>query len=718
VYNALGQNAQALENDQLALATYKDLKLPQDVARIQGNIGNVYNDLGQNALALENYQLALATYKDLKLPQKVALVQGNIGTVYNALGQNALALENYQLALATYKDLKLPQDVARMQGNIGSVYSALGQNAQALSFFGSAIPAFRLAGDRVSESWILYETGRVLAAMGNRKMATVAYKLSVGLIQSLRGDIKTLDKDIQKSFKAKNASRYRELADLLIDEGRFTEAQRILDLLKDDELNQFARAGLGHAVDLTKREAAWKAKYDDMGSSMAADQAERDSIAKEIEESGNATPAQKARLDAADAKIARHEDRVKAWLDGAKLAFADQGVRADPIEAIQQSRSDLSTTLASMPTKTAAVYTVATADGVRTLLTLPGVTDLKAGPNQKIASADLNKKIAKFRDALTHPQYDPRPLGAELYDILIRPIEKELKDTHTQCVVWSLDGPLRYLPLAALYDSQTKQYLIEKYPTSLFVPALRSRLADAAKPITKAYGFGLTQKATVRDLQFSALPGVKGELDKLHNSFDAKVLLDADFTATTFTARLLGKPNIVHLGTHFQLRPGNAEASFLVLGDKTAFSANQFYELSKTKALSGVDLLVLSACDTATPIDNDADGAETESFARIAMEGGASAVLATLWPVNDTSTSMLMGKFYALRKSNPALGKLEALRQAQMWLMTTDGKNTGLHRASEATDSKGGLPAFKPDPKHPFAHPYYWAPFVLTGNTR
>ena len=718
VYTKLGDSEFALRYLKPARATYRNLNLPWSAANVDDSIGDAFRSGKQYDRALEFYSSALTARLKLKLPSAVADTQVEIGDVRFETGQKATSREFYLAALNAFEALKSPEGTARTRADLGDWENDAKHFDRALSLFCVALQQFRIDGDRSDEAWVLHGIGDAMRGRGDRRAAIAAYKLSVDLREALQGGIQSLGKDIQRSFRAKNAFAYRDLADVLIETGRLAEAQRVLDLLKDDEFNRFARAGLGQKVDLTKRESDWKRKYDGLGVSLASDQAELRRINDELQLTVSPTRAQTQQLKAAQAKVARHEDRIREWLDAARLAFAEGGVKDEPISAIQESRGDLETTLATLPVKTAAVYTVVSADGVRTLLTLPGAGDVKAGPAQNITATQLNKKIALFRTALTNPEYDPRPLGAELYDILVRPIEKELVDSGTRSVIWSLDGPLRYLPVSALYDRTTKQYLVQKFPTSLFVPALRGRLSDTAKPIKTAVGFGLTIQTTLRGLTFGALPGVQGELDQLRADFAAPIFTNGQFTATLLEARLAGKPNIVHLGTHFQLRPGDAEASFLVLGDGTAFSAKQFYELSKTKALSGVDLLVLSACDTATPIGDEADGAETESFCRIALEGGASAVLATLWPVSDFSTSLLMGKFYELRKQRPSIGKQEALRQAQRWLMTVDGKQAGARAGVAVGVSSDGLPKFTRDLSHPFAHPYYWAPFVLTGNTQ
>jgi CHAT domain-containing protein len=103
-----------------------------------------------------------------------------------------------------------------------------------------------------------------------------------------------------------------------------------------------------------------------------------------------------------------------------------------------------------------------------------------------------------------------------------------------------------------------------------------------------------------------------------------------------------------------------------------------------------------------------------DSLGMIAQQKDAEAVLATLWDVNDASTSRLMSDFYTRWVKHPEDGKAEALRQAQLVFLhgttmpsTQDGNNRGfdgVQQTAPASHEAG------------FSHPYYWAPFVLFGN--
>ena len=134
----------------------------------------------------------------------------------------------------------------------------------------------------------------------------------------------------------------------------------------------------------------------------------------------------------------------------------------------------------------------------------------------------------------------------------------------------------------------------------------------------------------------------------------------------------------------------------------------------------GVELLTLSACNTAMTAGNKSNGVEVEGFGALAQKAGAKAVLATLWAVADPSTRDLMSEFYRTLETETKQGKAEALRRAQLALLNGKYKprqTPAWRRGAKPVGPAAGIP-FKPDERAPYAHPYYWAPFVLIGNWR
>ena len=139
----------------------------------------------------------------------------------------------------------------------------------------------------------------------------------------------------------------------------------------------------------------------------------------------------------------------------------------------------------------------------------------------------------------------------------------------------------------------------------------------------------------------------------------------------------------------------------------------------------GVELLTLSACDTATG-NTGLNGEEIESFSMIAQEQGAVTVMASLWPVADSSTRNLMVEFYRQLKADPRLTKADALRLAQRAMIEGKLSPSAVKADANASRAKlAGQPGqdndmqkFPFDKSRPYAHPYFWSPFVLSGNWR
>jgi CHAT domain-containing protein len=192
------------------------------------------------------------------------------------------------------------------------------------------------------------------------------------------------------------------------------------------------------------------------------------------------------------------------------------------------------------------------------------------------------------------------------------------------------------------------------------------------------------------------------------------VALDEAFTLQALERGLRARPQMVHIASHFKFKPGDETDSFLLLGEGTL-------SLDKLMLLrfSGVDLLTLSACDTAMG-SKGADGREVESFAEQAQVHGAGAVLASLWPLADASTPLLMRLFYSERERDGGTTKAQALQSAQLALLRggASGQVLGgaaVERGSRNDEAMAGAPT---NAGAPFAHPYFWAPFVLIGNWR
>ena len=194
--------------------------------------------------------------------------------------------------------------------------------------------------------------------------------------------------------------------------------------------------------------------------------------------------------------------------------------------------------------------------------------------------------------------------------------------------------------------------------------------------------------------------------------FPGTIRLDETFDESALLEAVNGGFSILHVATHFDLRPGNDTDSHLLLGTGDRLSLRELRE--RALDLRHLDMLTLSACNTAMG-GAGAQGAEIEGMGTIVQRQGARAVIANLWSVADRSTGLLMQTFYALRSDNPQMTKSEALQQAQLSLLQGEAFDPGaLAKRGLVLDHP--LPHERVVSDRSYSHPYYWAPFILMGN--
>ncbi len=295
----------------------------------------------------------------------------------------------------------------------------------------------------------------------------------------------------------------------------------------------------------------------------------------------------------------------------------------------------------------------------------------------KVSQDQVEQSLSELLAALNpvSDHHDRMRLSQQVYDWLIRPAEADLKETKT--LVFVLDGKLRNIPMSALYDG--KQFLIEKYAVTLS-PGLQL-MASQALNQTKigAIVGGISESRS----GFSALPAVEAEVKEIAKTVNASSLLNQAFTNDALADRIKnGTANVVHLATHGQFS-SRLEDTFLLTWNGQV-NVKELSELLQSRQgnTSKIDLLVLSACDTATGDDRAVLG-----LAGLAVKSGARSTVATLWPVKDQAASSLMTHFYQQLRT-PGATKAEALRQAQIEMIR----------------------------KTNFKEPFFWSAFVLVGN--
>ncbi|MGH9970569.1 MAG: CHAT domain-containing protein [Pyrinomonadaceae bacterium] len=751
VHASLGENHKALEYFTQALPLRRFVGDRRGGVATLNNIGRLYSSLSENEKALEYYNQALTLTRAAGYRRGEASTLNNIGLVYASLNDDKTALDYYYRALDIQIEAGDRGGEATTTSNIGSSVASLGDSERSLTVFNEALLKLRQVGDRRGEANALDWLQNVWVSLGNPRLAIFYGKQSVNRYQELRQAIQGLELETQRKYLKTVESTYRRLAETLIKEGRLFEAGQVLSLLKEEEYFGYVRRDveeikkLSTRTDLRPDERAALTRYEQLAGKVTEYGLEFGKLDELRNKQGTAFEKQP------------EYDDLKNKLDTANAAFrlfVEKDLVSElgkPVKKEIELDRALQAKLQDWGSGTVAVYTIAGEERYRVILTTPKV---QIDGKTEIKAADLNKKIFEFRAALQSPSVDPRPLGKELYDILIKPIERDLAAAEAKTLLWSLDGTLRYIPVAALSPDGV-HYLAEKYQSVVVTSTIRPNLMSEIDPNWQVLGAGVTKPSRViepngiAEILFSALPGVASELQAVvrgnemqgaeKNGTKGMRLVDDDFDLValenSMSSRIGRKPkyNVIHLATHFRLVSDSARA-FLHLGKNQTLTHER---VSDSTALNfgDVELVTLSACNTGfgTATENKVaashdqerktmeknNGVEVDSLATFIELRGARAVMATLWPVADESTSLLMGEFYRLKEQNPRMAKSEAMQKAQQAMIAGKLKASGTASGCRAELVSGQKrPNFRCDEDAPFAHPYFWSPFILIGNWR
>lgn len=723
LYYTLGQYDQALPLFQQAL-TIREKSLSSrnsDVGESLNNLAVLYETLGQFEQALPLFQRALSiAEKNFGSEHKETAVSlNNLALLYDTMGQYDKAQPLYMRALLIREKVlgETHAETAISLNNLATLHSNNDQPALALPLYQRALRISGLAHVPDIQMFIQQNLGSVYAAQSNPATAIFYLKGAVNTMQSIRSESRGLDKGLQKSLLKKNEAVYKKLAKLLVSAGRLAEAQQVLSMLKEDEYFDFIRRDSksdtrGTRVNYSGAERPYAEMLDKLGNDGATLVDQLNALNKQAK-LGLSIEHEQKRTNI-KVQLAKQENQTIALVNdiAQQLPAAQQKQLAQQRAEQALLAAGVQKQLAQLGQGVTLIQYMLLGDKIQILLTDSKQQIVREAP---LGEAALYPKLVALRRALENPHLDPRPLAQELYQSLIAPIESDIKESQT--LMLSLDGALRYIPFSALYDGQ--HYFIERYPLAIYTAAAKDKLAPAATPKWKISGLGVTQEHP----GFSALPGVKAELSGIlgQQGIPGEIHLDQAFTARQMQTSLKQGNPVLHLATHFQFTPGTEADSYLLLGDGSHLSLKDIRQ--GDYPFGQLELLTLSACATAMHGGQETDGKEVEGFGALAQNKGAKGVLATLWPIVDASTAQLMQTLYRGHQQQ-YLTKAEALRQAQLALLKGGNKaiapakpdERGARRVTAGEQSAAADIPFQADAATPFAHPFFWAPFILMGN--
>lgn len=605
------------------------------------------------------------------------------------------------------------------------------ENHEAVGLFQQAIAIFHELKAQQFEAYTLMGLTVAWKDAHNPRLAIFYGKQAVRILQEMRRNNKGIDSELQKGYVAKVNEIYKTLTELLIAQGRLDEAQQVINLARDQEaFDSGSNQNQIHVeIQFTPREQendlAWKAELARLGKALR----EFDRTKLSDAASSNSESVRQQLEAVYEKSYGQHLSALKQIAEDFKQSPGEKDKVPD-VSDIAKMQTMLHALGSATKQKPAVLYTFIGDDKFYILLNTPD--DKVQAFESPINESDLNKKLLQFYALLQSQVYDPRRLGKELYDTIIpKGLEAKLQNENVETLIWSLDGSLRYIPMAALSPDGI-HYLVERYNNVVFTRADTERMTRKVSSDWTGYGFFTSEPRTVKVyeqiIKFSSLDKDEAQIFRTRaypqGIIGGNIFPEADFTKASLINIAKQKRPLIHISSHFIFYPGNSDLSFLLLGNGDIMPMSEMK--GHPDIFQGVELLTLSACDTAAQFPN-ADGKEIDGFAELAQRLGAGSVMASLWAVSDISTTQLMKGFYRNRQVEK-LNKAAALRKSQLDLLY--GRNevpptSKIFHADSSTKGRQTRDEMFVDPKYrvkfrvegkPYAHPYYWSPFVMYGN--
>lgn len=683
-YLAIGQPAEALTRYQQALkALQADDGNPRSIANALWGLGQAELAEGHDQRALNDFQRAL----NVKGGNREAAALRGIGVAQLKLHHTAAAVESLKASLARQErdevgkalTLQALGKVYQERGDLGRAAESL---QQALVIFSGQVEAFFL------QASVEFDLAQIERRRGRLETALARIEDAIRILDAVRSNLS--EDRLRTSFFASRRSYYDFYVDLLME----------LDARKPR--HGYAEAALAASEESRARGLlALLAKgklalTQGISSELKGEEEEVDAQLSRLQAELRAERSERARpnvLDALQATLHETEERQGRIEQAIKTSSPGYyQVRYASTLGYQEIRRQLDKDSAlleySLAEKGAYLFVV-TAEGLR-------VHRLKRSPDEIVKAVQALRPMLERPGALSLPFFQA---AQGLYRDLVDPAREEIKDKRRLLI--APDGDLLNLSFEVLLTGDARDpahlpYLIRTHTVS-YVPS--ASVLALAKPSSAADGGSFPKRflafaplygpdssrepvrgAGPRGSPLAALAGVGREVDAIARRYppgEVTVYRGAEASKENVQKRPL-KARRIHFAAHGKLDGDRPENSGLVLAGGKTLRVNEIFNLSLD-----ADLVVLSACETA---GKAVTGEGLVGLSRAFLYAGSPSVVVTLWRVADASTPDLMLRLY--ENLDQSGDKAEALRQAKLWMI-----------------QRGGA----------FAHPYYWAPFILVG---
>lgn len=630
VLQIVGNLAESQQVLQQSLEIALQLDLRQQISEIQFSLANSLRSLQDTEAALQLYQ------------QSAAAALTEAGQLQAQLNRLSLLIDSQQDSQATALAAQLQDPISRLSPSRDSIYLQVNfatqlmqlaaaetdpdsQSLKAAQILSAAIQQAQSLPDQRAESYAVGQLAHLYEQTQQWDIAQSLSQRALLLAQSVNAD------DISYRWQWQ-LGRILKQSDLAAAKATYAEALKTLDVIRRDLLSTQPEFQVSFRGDV-------EPLYRELVELLVQPNATQDDL-----------------------------QSAREAIEALRLAELENFFRSaclDPVQQIDQVD------------RTAAIfYPILLPNQLLVIVALPN-QPLRYHQTA-ISQIEVEAVIAAFRRSLILPYTSSREIqeiAQQIYGWLVQPVAASLSAEQIETLVFVQDGALQSIPMAALFDGN--RYLIETYSVALS-PGLR---LFEPQPLNQVPLRAVTAGLTEARHSFEPLQFVEIELAQIRSEIPSDLLLDQDFTSLTLSEKINSSAApILHIATHGQFS-SQAEQTFILAWDQP-ITSGRFSQLIRARApqLEQLELLVLSACETAVGDKRAALG-----LAGLAIQSGARSTLASLWLIDDESTPFLMTQFYRNLKLD--LSKAAALRQAQLSLLQ------GRYR-----------------------HPRFWAAFVLLGN--
>jgi CHAT domain-containing protein/Tfp pilus assembly protein PilF len=757
VYYSWGKYDLAIEAFNRALSIHEELGDEAGAAVDVNNIGMVYLAWGKYDPALDHFQRALAMDEDLGRKAETAVRLNNIGQVYDAWGKYGKALEYYERALAIDEELGRQAEAAVRLNNIGGVYDSWEKYGKALEYFNRALAVHRELGDDAGAAVDLNNIGMVHYSLGKYESALEHFERALVIDKNLgrRAEAAVRLDNIGKVYYARQL--YDQAADFFL---------RSIDIIEQVRLTasgEVRRDYLASQIDTYRFLISAEIRAGSPGGAFTAvEQSKARYLTEKIGEGFNLDELTFKTLGEIQGELPPDE----AVAVFGNVNFSRPAVLCITREGLEALEIDTHRFIKEIETEYAAdiAFTLEATRGLK----ISGQEE--EGKDGEAAEGSFEDIAAYYRHLLSlgHPTSSEKKqrekLGRELYNLLIKPIERHL-DGKTKLLIVP-DGVLGFIPFETFIDSRGR-YLAERYSIrytqSLAVSDLISRRKYGAgkkpllafggavyeeidgsgrggttegraggesgpvvsrKEITYAISRGPEHMGDVYDrmgLRWANLPGTLEEVREIGPMFPgASVYTGRDVhekVIKKLSARgELKQYDVLHFSTHGMVVPEYPELSALVLSqagiaegqaadaedvaDEDFAAAEDGYLCMPEIAALDIEAEFVNLSACETGLGKIYAGEGVVGLTQSFLIAGANGLSVSLWQVADESTKEFMVGMYRKVKDE-GLSYAEAIREMKLEFL--GGAPAGGAEKSGASHSGR------------YANPFYWAPFVYYG---